>query len=270
MRFYENVTLALGMTTDNNGDSALVGAAERSFAIVEQLAESEESGVSALADSLSISKSTVHNHLQTLRKLGYVVKEGDEYRVGLQFLDLGERARQQHELYHDMKAETDSLVEAVGERAQVMVEENGVGIYIYQSLADQAVRTDSHIGTVVNLHATSVGKAYLAHLPADEREEHIERGAFPEKTPNTLTDSEALRTELDEIAERGYAFNDEERTVGMRAVGAPILADDDDRVLGAISVSGPTTRMNGDWYHEEIPEMVAQSARVIGIRATYS
>jgi DNA-binding IclR family transcriptional regulator len=257
------------MTTNDRKNSALVGAAERSFAIVEQLADSEGTGVSALADSLSISKSTVHNHLQTLRKLGYVIKDGDEYRVGLRFLDLGERARQRHELYHDMKAETDSLVEAVGERAQVMVEENGVGIYIYQSLADQAVRTDSHIGTVVNLHATSVGKAYLAHLPEEERAAFLEQD-LPEKTPDTLTDSEALQAELDEIAERGYAFNDEERTVGMRAVGAPILADDDGRVLGAISVSGPTTRMNGDWYHEEIPEMVAQSARVIGIRATYS
>jgi DNA-binding IclR family transcriptional regulator len=257
------------MATNDNDESALVGSTERSFAIVEQLAKSEDSGVSALAESLSISKSTVHNHLQTLRELGYVVKNGDQYRVGLQFLDLGERARQRHELYHDMKAETDSLVEAVGERAQVMVEENGLGIYIYQSLADQAVRTDSHIGTVVNLHATSVGKAYLAHLPDGERKRFLE-GDLPGKTPDTLTDPEVLRAELDDIADRGYAFNDEERTVGMRAVGAPILADDDGRVLGAISVSGPTTRMNGDWYHEEVPEMVAQSARVIGIRATYS
>jgi len=107
---------------------------------------------------LSISKSTVHNHLQTLRNLGYVVQDGDEYRLGLQFLGLGDHARQHHDLYHVVKPETDSLVEAVGERAQVMVEEDGIGIYVYQSLADQAVRTDSHIGTVVDLHATSVGK----------------------------------------------------------------------------------------------------------------
>jgi len=152
----------------------------------------------------------------------------------------------------------------------VMVEEGGVGIYVYQSLADQAVRTDSHIGTVVDLHATSVGKAYLAHLSDDRLDALLDRVAFDDQTPQTLTDAEALRTELDEIAERGYAFNDEERTVGMRAVGAPILSADDGEVLGAISVSGPTTRMNGTWYHEEVPEMVAQSARIIGIRATYS
>ena len=258
------------MTRGDTPNGASVGATERSFRIIEQLRDEEGCGVSELAAALSTSKSTVHNHLQTLRNLGYVVQDGDEYRLGLKFLGLGDRARQHHDLYHVAKPETDSLVEAVGERAQVMVEEDGVGIYVYQSLADQAVRTDSHIGTTVDLHATSVGKAYLAHLPDDRLDEILEAISFTEQTPDTLTEAESLRTELDEIAERGYAFNDEERTVGMRAVGAPILSADDDRVLGAISVSGPTTRMKGTWYHEEVPAMVAQSAQIIGIRATYS
>jgi len=255
--------------TDDERAGALVGATETSFAIAERLASDEGTGISALADQLGLSKSTVHNHLQTLRDLGYVVKDGDEYRLGLRFLGLGDSARRRHGLYRVAKPETDSLVEAVGERAQVMVEEDAVGIYIYQSLADQAVQTDSHIGTVISLHATAVGKAYLAHLPDEELESILERAELGKQTPNTLTDSETLRSELEEVADRGYAFNDEERTVGMRAVGAPILSDDG-RVLGSISVSGPTTRMQGPWYRDEVPEMVTQSARVIGIKATYS
>jgi DNA-binding IclR family transcriptional regulator len=258
------------MARDTTPTAASIGSTERTFSILEQLSERDGCGVSALADSLSISKSSVHNHLQTLRRLGYVVQDDDEYRLGLRFLAFGDRARQRHGLYHVAKPETDSLVEAVGERAQVMVEEDGVGIYIYQSLADQAVRTDSHIGTVVALHATAVGKAYLAHLSDDRRDAILAEVTFDEQTPETLTSEEALRTELDEIADRGYAFNDEERLVGMRAVGAPILSADDGCVLGAISISGPTTRMKGTWYHEEVPEMITQSAQIIGIRATYS
>lgn len=255
--------------TDDERTGALVGATETSFAIAERLSADEGTGISALADRLGLSKSTVHNHLQTLRKLGYVVKEDDEYRLGLRFLGLGDSARRRHGLYRVAKPETDSLVEAVGERAQVMVEEDAVGIYIYQSLADQAVQTDSHIGTVISLHATAVGKAYLAHLPDEELESILERAELGKQTPNTLTDRETLRSELEEVADRGYAFNDEERTLGMRAVGAPILSDDG-RVLGSVSVSGPTTRMQGSWYRDEVPEMVTQSARVIGIKATYS
>jgi len=90
-----------------------------------------------------------------------------------------------------------------------MVEEGGVGIYVYQSLADQAVRTDSHIGTVVDLHATSVGKAYLAHLPTTDSTRCLTAWRSTIRRPRRFTDAEALRTELDEIAERGRsAFRD--------------------------------------------------------------
>ena len=257
------------MPKSDTQSGSTIGATETSFRIVEQLAEEDGVGVSSLADRVGVSKSTVHNHLQTLADLGYVVGASDGYQLSLRFLSLGDRARGRHGLYHVAKPEADSLVEAVGERAQVMVEENGVGIYIYQSLADQAVRTDSHIGTVVDLHATAVGKAYLAHLPDEDRDTILDRLELRKQTSNTLTDRATLESELDEVADRGYAFNQEERTVGMRAVGAPILSDDE-RVLGAISVSGPTTRMSGTWFRDEVPDMITQSARVIGIKATYS
>jgi len=58
------------MARDDTPNTASVGATERSFRIIEQLGEREGCGVSELAESLSISKSTVHNHLQTLRELG--------------------------------------------------------------------------------------------------------------------------------------------------------------------------------------------------------
>lgn len=257
------------MSTNDEQNGTLVGATKTTFDIAEQLATDEMTGVTTLAEKLDMSKSTIHNHLQTLRELGYVVQEDDEYRLGLRFLRLGDRARHHHDLYLVAKPEVDSLVEAVGERAQVMVEEDAVGIYIYQSLADQAVRSYSHVGSVIDLHTTAVGKAYLAHLPDPELKAILDQVELQEQTPNTITDREPLRSELNEIAELGYAFNDEETTVGMRAVGAPILSDDG-HVLGGISVSGPTTRMNGSWYREEVPEMVTQSAQVIGLKATYS
>jgi len=255
----------------NDNDAATIGATETSFAIVEHLRDEPEGAeITTLASELGVSKSTVYNHLQTLRNLGYVRKEGDLYVLGLQFLTLGDRARRRYSLYHFAKEETDELVESVGERAQVMVEESGRGIYIYQAKADQGIQTDSHIGTVVNLHATAVGKAYLAHLPEEEREELLSEVALSEETPQTATDRESLLADLEEVRNRGYAFNDEEKTMGMRAVGAPISSDEDGSVVGAISVSGPTTRLGGDWYHEEIPEMVTQAAKVISIRMTYS
>lgn len=244
-----------------------IGASETSFRIIEHLRDEDGVGVSEVADAVGVSKSTAHNHLQTLRSMGYVVQEEGGYAVGLEFLSLGDHARQRYSLYPVVKENVDELVEAVGERAQVMVEENGRGVYLYQAKADKAVETDSHVGMTVKLHATAIGKAYLAFCDEAERD-RVLQGQLGTKTPNTVTDRDELEAEFEQIREAGHAFNDEERILGMRAVGAPILTDTGE-VLGALSVSGPTTRMNGDWYHEEVPEIVDQTARVVGIKATY-
>lgn len=257
------------MSGSTGGASKTINATELSFAIVEQLKEREGARLSELSSALGVSKSTVHNHLHTLRELDYVVEDDDRYRLGLKFLSLGDEARRKENLYSVAKPELDDLVETVGERGQVMAEENGRGVYIYQAKTDRSVQTDSHVGMSVDLYATAVGKSYLAFLPEEERADLVDGLDLRDKTDQTITDRAALEAELDEIRERGYAFNDEERIIGMRAVGCPIVTDDD-RVLGAISVSGPRTRMNGEWYRREVPEHVQQAARVIGIKTTYS
>ncbi|KAB1190026.1 helix-turn-helix domain-containing protein [Haloferax sp. MBLA0076] len=256
------------MNTNEDRASGSIGATKTSFGIVEHLRDEGASGVSDVATALGISKSTAHNHLQTLLQLGYVVQVDGGYALGLKFLDLGDHARTRHALYHASIGEMDDLVDAVGERGQVMVEENGRGVYIYQVKSEQGLQTDSHIGTTVDLHTTAVGKSYLAFCDEEHRNEILDDD-LPQLTSKTIDDRTELDADLDAIRERGHAFNDEERITGMRAVGAPILSDDE-TILGSISVSGPTTRMKGEWYHSEVPEMVKQAARVIGIRATYS
>lgn len=256
------------MKSNEPSKAGMIGATETSFGIVEHLRNDGAAGVSDVASAMGVSKSTAHNHLQTLAQLGYVVQTDDGYALSLKFLDLGDHARKRHALYHASISEMDDLVEAVGERGQVMVEENGRGVYIYQVKSDQGVQTDSHIGTTVDLHTTAVGKSFLAFCDEETRT-RILGDDLSTLTSNTISDRESLLDELEAIRERGHAFNDEERITGMRAVGAPILSDDDS-ILGAISVSGPTTRMKGEWYRQDVPEMVMQAARIIGIRATYS
>jgi len=246
-----------------------VGATAMSFDVIEYLLEDDGASVTEIATALGVSKSTVHAHLKTLHRLGYVIKDGSDYHLGLEFLKLGNAARDRRGLYDVAKQEVDELVSSVNEHGYVMVEEMGRGVYIYQSKTERAVQTDSQIGTTVDLHATAVGKAYLAHLDEPHRTELLDQLTLPRRTESTYTDRESFEAELASIREQGFAFNDQERFVGMRAVGAPVLGPDD-RVMAAISVAGPTTRMEGERYRNELPERVTETARITGIRVTYS
>ena len=246
-----------------------IGATDKTLRLLEELKRRDGAGITELADELGTTKGTVHNHLSTLREHEYVVKDGSTYRLGLRFLEMGEYTRQQSELFNVAKSEIDNLAQETGEIANLMIEEHGRGVYIYISHGDLAVNLDTHIGTRQYLHTSAVGKSILSKMDEEKFEQVIERHGLPAETPNTVTDRSELLEELEAIRDRGVAFDGEERAEGIRCVAAPIT-DNDDNLLGSVSVSGPSTRLKDDRLHSEIPEMVQHTATVVGINAFYS
>jgi IclR family acetate operon transcriptional repressor len=245
-----------------------IKATETVFSIVEYVAENDGAGITEIADQLGKSKSTVHDHLRTLEMNEYVVKEDDLYVLGYRFLTLGGKARRRSTLHEIAKPEINWLIEETSESACVATEEYGKIIYLYQARGERAVITDSQTGTRVLPHCTALGKAMLAHYPEEEVNTLLETHGLSRRTENTHTTREELFEDLETIRERGYAFDDEERIEGLRCVAAPIT--DGNNVWGAISVSGPAKRLQGEWYREELPELIRRAVRVIEINLTYS
>lgn len=245
-----------------------VKATETTLALVDELKESGGGRVTELADRLDVSKSAVHNHLSTLAEHGYVVKEGEEYRLGLKFLDLGGSIRNRMRLFKVAEPEVKQLAEETGELANLLTEQQGQGVYLYRSKGSDAVDMDTHVGMRKYLHATALGKAILSDLPEARVHEIIDRHGLPKITEKTITEPAALFEDLETIRERGYAVDDEEATDGVRCVAASVTADD--QVLGSISISGPTSRLRGDRFEREIPDKVQSAANVIELNVKYT
>lgn len=246
-----------------------ITATRTSLQIVEALKRLDGAGATAVADDLNIAKSTVHNHLRTLEDEGFITNEGDTYRVGLRFLELGEYKRNRMDIYEKAQPEVASLAEETGEMANAAVEEHGEGVYITRAKGSQAVSVDTYAGKRVYLHCTALGKTILAELPEERVDEIIDAHGLPARTENTITDRAELKSELADIRERGYAYDREERLPGMQCVAAPVVPEGGD-LVAALSVSGPTTRIEGDRFYEEIPEMLRSAANVVEINLVYS
>jgi len=246
-----------------------VRSSEKTLEILGAIRDLGEVGVTELADEMEMSKATVHHHLSTLEGKEYVVKNGSKYRIGLRLLEMGEHARRQTGVFEIARSEVDSLADRSGEIANLMVEEHGKGVYVHIAAGDQAVNLDTDEGTRQYLHTSALGKAILANMPPERFESVIERHGLPVQTSNTVTDRETLEAELEEIRDRGVAFDGEERAEGIRCVAAPIT-DNRGELIGAVSVSGPSTRMRDERFRKEIPEMVQDTATVIGINVSYS
>lgn len=248
-------------------DTAPIQTIETSFGIIDSLRLLNGAGPSEVAEQLGMATSTVHDHLRTLEKSEYVTVDDGVYRIGPRFLELGGYARKRMKIHRVAEPEIQRLALETGEHANLMIEDHGWGIFLTKSQGEDAVHLDTYVGMRVHLQTTALGKAILAHMSRDRVEETLDCHGLPSVTGTTITDRDALFEELETSRERGYTVDDEERVTGMRCVAAPIKSKEE--VLGAVSVSSPTSRMKGNRFTEEIPELVRDTANVIEVNMTY-
>ena len=241
---------------------------EKTLTLIEEMMDREPCGVTELAENVGMGKSAVHNHLTTLRKHGYVLKTGDEYHLGLKFLEVGGSTRKSMEFYQVAEPEVESLANKTGELANLLVEEQGMGVYLMRSKGEEAVDLDTYAGVRTHLHTTALGKAILAYLPESRVEEIIERRGLEQKTPRSIGSREELFESLEDVRSRGYAIDDGERLDGLRCIAAPVK-NSSDNVLGAISVSAPASRISDDDLHGQLPEQVLSAANVVELNINY-
>jgi len=239
-----------------------VSTSQKTIRILDALHGLGSAGVTELASAVEMNKSTVHNHLSTLKSEDLVVQRDDEYMLGLRLLEFGGRARDQRSLYEVATPEIERLADQTGELANLVVEEYGHGVYLVCEQGDKAVNLDIYPGVRRLLHVTASGKAILAHLPTERVDEIIEHHGLPAKTDQSITDRDVLLDHLQEVRDQGFAVDDEEHINGLRCIGTPILTDDG-TVLGAVSISIPVTRMDDDRFYNEVPDIVRSATNVI-------
>ncbi|WP_083899922.1 MULTISPECIES: IclR family transcriptional regulator [Haloferax] len=248
-------------------EGVLVSSVAKSIDIIESLRELREPTVSEVATHLGYSVSSVYKHLATLEDRGYVVKDDHLYRPSLRFFEIGsEINRQWLDVYEPARTALEELAQETGENCWLMIEEQGTGVMVCNVSGKDALEPGYfYEGKRAELYRSAAGKAILANLSQDKRNKIIESAEFDKLTEHTIASRETLRDELEQIRADGFAVNDEEAQPNIRALGAPIM-DVDNRVLGAISISGPTSRISGEYYETELPEILAEKTNIIEIK----
>jgi DNA-binding IclR family transcriptional regulator len=248
------------------GENTTVDSDERMLNIIEALKERTSAGVTELADALEMPKSTVHVHLSTLKERGYVVQdESHEYRLSLRFLDMGTTIRQTQDMYDEVVPKLKQLAEETEEKAWWTVEENGKAVFIAKAVGSRAIRTNAYIGQHIELYRLAAGKSILANLPDDRKNAIINGYEFPLADGSSRED---LERELAEIREMGVAYGTERFLQGVSGVGVP-LKDNAGNVYGAISVSGPTNRLDSDRVENELTNLVRGISGELRVSLSY-
>ncbi|NLU83784.1 IclR family transcriptional regulator [Rhodococcus sp. HNM0569] len=192
-----------------------------------------------IRDATGLPKATVHRLLGDLVEHGLLDRTGSTYRLSRLVFELGMRASVERGLIEVSGPFLEELRDRVREIVHLGVREGSEVVYVAKIGAHLGGGAPSRIGGRMPLHATALGKVLLAFSPVDEQN-RILAEPLARFTPRTVTEPGRLRRQLDEIRESGLSREYEESAVGVVCVAAPVL-DRDDRIVAAVSVTGPTT-----------------------------
>lgn len=244
----------------------------RALSIVDILAEARaELALNEIAVRLSLPKSTVHGLISTLKDFGYIEQSvfTGKYRLGMRIFEVGHIVAQGWEVRTVAAPYITQLLEELGETVHLVVLDKLEVLYIDKRETSRSLRIASQVGMRLPAHCTGVGKVLMAHLSPVERCELINKKGLPRFTKNTLTDAGSLEDELAKVRKQGFAIDNEEIMDGLRCVAAPIR-DQTGRVISAISLSGPVSRMKGEQLENAIKrvgETAGEISACLGYRS---
>ncbi|MDO9069408.1 MAG: IclR family transcriptional regulator C-terminal domain-containing protein, partial [Deltaproteobacteria bacterium] len=109
------------------------------------------------------------------------------------------------------------------------------------------------------------GKIQIAHMSDEELDDYLPSKELKRYTANTITDRDVLKKQLKVIAEQGYAVDNEELDIGVKCVSAPIR-DYTRRIIGAVSISGPSMRFPDDRINNELIPLVLKAGEEISAK----
>jgi IclR family pca regulon transcriptional regulator len=211
-----------------------------------------------------LNKTTVFRILSTLQYAGYLRREPDtkRYRPALKVLQLGFVSIYSLEVRQFARPFLEQLSQRVRETVSLSVLDDLDIVYVDRVRFQRIVGVVLGMGSRLPANCTSMGKAMLAHLPPEELHRRLDEAELRSFTSNSLVDRKAIETELARVRAQGYATNDEELEMGLRAVAAPIW-DNSNRVVAAINISGSTSTISQERMVEELAHAVLNTSAQI-------
>jgi len=246
----------------------IIQAVDHALDLLEQFqGEVDELGVTELSKRLKLHKNNVFRLLATLESRNYIEQNRvtENYRLGLKTLELGQTFIKQMGLLRQSRPVLEALVKECNETTYVAILKESHIVYLDVVETDLTVRVVPRVGSRLPAYCTAAGKIQLAYMTDEELDHYLPTKELKGYTSNTITDRDEFKSHLRKIAEQGYAIDNEEMDVGVCCVGAPIR-DYTRRIIGAVSISGPSMRFSPERMEKELIPLVRRAGEDISTK----
>lgn len=222
-----------------------LGSLEKAMLVIEILAANNRGlALSQLAALSGLPASSVHHILSTLRGHNYIKQDPEtkKYFLGYRFLAISRSILESFDVRKITQPHIYKLSQDLGESVQIgMLADNKVMYVDKADVANRQVTILVHIGSSLPLHVSASGKVFLSGKTPEEVEKYFEARNHGEFGPREIGSLDVLLKEMERVQLQGYAIDDEESHLGLRAIAVPIKRDG--KIIATISALGPVFRM---------------------------
>lgn len=230
----------MARAADSNVPEVKVKSLKKALDVLSCFTRKQPLGVSEISEMLGIYKSNAYDILSTFTAEHYLEKDAQsgKYYLGSEIITLSRALGNRY-----------SFLSVASGLINAIAEETNECVYLTTPMEREIYYLDAAYPAKANIHymalrsssdpmhTTSSGKCMLAFMSEPELDDYL---SYPleKMTENTITEPDALKKELAKVRAQGFAYDDEENTLGIRCVGVPLVSGANSRLLGAISISG--------------------------------
>ncbi len=221
---------------------------ERALQILELLAEHPEGMTTTqITEILEFPRNSVFRITSTLQDHDYLSRDEKTkaFQLTQKLLTIGYSALSEQSLVEKSIGVMRNLRDRFRETVPLGILHGEMGLVIEEVPGTHPFRFVLEPGKTFNLHTSAPGKAILAYLPVEQREELIQQIDFKKFNERTIIDGDSYRLVLEEVRDLGYSIDNAEETEGMHCLGAPIF-NRHGIPIAAIWLTGPTNRIFED------------------------
>jgi IclR family pca regulon transcriptional regulator len=261
----EERELTIAEQIDALTDPSFMTSLARGLAVVQAFSDSRKpQTIAQISQKTGIPRAAVRRCLHTLKQLGYVDAELNNFSLRPKVLTLGYSYLSSTPLTVSSQPYLNNISRTLGESSSLAVLEDDEVLYVARSAASRVMSVALNTGSRLPAYCTSLGRVMLAHLPPQELDAYFARVKLKPMTKRTVVNQKKLREILAGVRHDGYALIDEELELGLRSMAVPVRGASGN-VLAALNVGAQAARVSVETMKQEFLPVLLRGAQELSV-----
>jgi IclR family pca regulon transcriptional regulator len=261
----EERELTIAEEIDALTDPSFMTSLARGLAVVRAFSDSRKpQTIAQISQKTGIPRAAVRRCLHTLKQLGYVDAELNNFSLRPKVLTLGYSYLSSTPLTVSSQPYLNNISRTLGESSSLAVLDDGEVLYVARSAASRVMSVALNTGSRLPAYCTSLGRVMLAHLPPQELDAYFARVKLRPMTEHTVVNQKKLREILAGVRHDGYALIDEELELGLRSIAVPVRGASGN-VLAALNVGAQAARVSVEQMKQEFLPVLLRGAQELSV-----